>query len=296
MSRATPILLHRDGTVSRREAAASQRANAIRALASLVFLAALLALAPGAHARTTANTPPTLYVNFYSNGTISVSLADGTPIGATTGTPTSIPAGYYQIMFSGPGGCSALPNFHLTGPGTTIVTSMSEGGVSKEANNANFLPTSTYTWTDDQFPGVVHTFATTSQIVSTPPAANTATTPNLVNKGKSVSSQDVVGSAIVPLRGTLTGTISASGRLTLAFKGKSVGHLKAGRYRITITDKSSSRGLVLQKPTSRTLDVTGLSYMGKRSATVQFTKGTWRFALSVGKPGVGKTAYSIAVG
>ena len=48
---------------------------------------------------------------------------------------------------------------------------------------------------------------------------------------------------------------------------------------------------MLQKPSSRTLDVTGLGYMGKRSATVQFTKGTWRFAVSPGK-----TAYSIAVG
>jgi hypothetical protein len=287
MSRATPIFLQRDG---------SRHAGALRVLASLVFLAALLTLAPRAHARTAAAAAPTLYVNFYSNGTISVSLDDGTPIGSTAGAPTSIPAGYYQIMFSGPGGCSALPNFHLTGPGTTIVTSMSEGGVSKEANSANFLPTSTYTWTDDQFPTVVHTFATTSQIVSTPPATNTATTPNLVNKGKSVSSQDVVGSAIVPLRGTLSGTISAAGRLTLAFKGKSVGHLKAGRYRITVSDESSNTGLVLHKPSRKTLAVTGLGYMGKRSATVQFTKGTWRFALSSGKPGPGKTAYSVAVG
>jgi hypothetical protein len=276
-------LLRRDGT-------GSTRANGLRALASLTFLAALLVLAPGAHARTTAHTPPTLFVNFYSNGTISVSLDDGTPVGSTAGTPTSIPAGYYQIMFSGPGGCSALPNFDLTGPGTTVVTSMSEGGVSKQSNNANFLPSSTYTWTDDQFPGVVHTFTTTSQIVSTPPATNTSTTPNLVNKGKAVSSQDVVGSAIVPLRGTLTGTISASGRLTLAFKGKSVAHLKAGRYRITVVDRSSSTGLVLRKPSSKTLDVTGLGYMGTRSATVQFTKGTWRFGSSPGK-----TAYSIAV-
>ena len=73
-----------------------------------------------------------------------------------------IPAGYYALVFSGPGGCSALPNFKLNGPGTSIVTSMSEGAVLKAIQSANFTPTSTYTWIDDAFPNVVHTFSTSS--------------------------------------------------------------------------------------------------------------------------------------
>ena len=139
--------------------------SSLRLGISLALSAGLLALAPGAQAHVAA--VPTLYVNFFGNQTIAVTLADGTPVGSTTGSsPTVIPAGYYALVFSGPGGCSALPNFKLSGPGTSIVTSMSEGAVLKAIQSANFTPTSTYTWVDDAFPNVVHTFSTSSEIVS----------------------------------------------------------------------------------------------------------------------------------
>src|SRR5262245_58747119 len=72
-------------------------------------------LAPGARAARAAN--PILFVNFFPNGTISVTLADGTPVGTTSGSPTLIPAGYYTLVYSGPGGCTNMPNFKLSGPG-----------------------------------------------------------------------------------------------------------------------------------------------------------------------------------
>ena len=43
---------------------------------------------------------------------------------------------------------------------------MSEGAVLKATQSANFMPTSTYTWIDDAFPNVVHTFSTSSEIIS----------------------------------------------------------------------------------------------------------------------------------
>ena len=204
-----------------------------------------------------------------------MTLADGTPVGAASGsTPTLIPAGYYALVFSGPGGCSSLPNFHRTGPGTSIVTSMSEGAVLRATNAANFLPTSTYTWIDDAFPSVVHTFSTSSEIISVPPPVTTTTTSSSP-KGKAVTSQDVVGSAVVPFRGTLSGGVKASGMLSLAYKGKSVGSLKAGRYRIAVTDGSSTKGFVLQEAGRKAIAVTGATFMGKRTASVNLTAGKW---------------------
>ena len=38
--------------------------------------------------------------------------------------------------------------------------------------------------------------------------------------------------------------MSAAGRLTLAYKGKSVTHLKPGKYKFVVTDKSSSNGFL----------------------------------------------------
>jgi hypothetical protein len=263
--------------------------SSLRLGISLALSVGLLALAPGAQAHVAA--VPTLYVNFFGNQTIAVTLADGTPVGSTTGSsPTVIPAGYYALVFSGPGGCSALPNFKLNGPGTSIVTSMSEGAVLKATQSANFTPTSTYTWIDDAFPNVVHTFSTSSDVISVPPPVTTTTTTSSPPKGKAVVSQDVVGSEVVPFRGTLTGGVSASGMLALAYNGKSVGSLKAGRYRIAVTDGSSTKGFVLQKAGHKAIAVTGATFMGKRAASMNLTAGKWLFA-----PGPGKTAYTVVV-
>jgi hypothetical protein len=105
-----------------------------------------------------------------------------------------------------------------------------------------------------------------------------------------VSNQDVVGSARVPFRGRLTSAVTAAGRLTLAYEGKSVTKLKAGRYTIAVTDRSSSNGLMLKKKGGAVLRVSGMAFVGKRSASVRLTAGHW-FVM----PRVGKRTYSVVV-
>ncbi len=61
---------------------------------------------------------------FAANGTISVTLPDGTPVGSPGGAPTVIPAGFYAVMFSGPAGTTGVPYFQLTGPGVDILENM----------------------------------------------------------------------------------------------------------------------------------------------------------------------------
>src|SRR5215831_11634615 len=155
-------------------------------LAKRVAILAIMAfvVAAPAQARRTAN--PALFVNFFTDGTIAMTLSDGTPVGSTSGTPTVIPAGYYTMVFSGPGGCSALPNFKLSGPGMNLVATMYEGAMSKGPSTANFAPSATYSWIDDAFPSVVHTFSTSSEVVGTPPPTTTTKTPT--PRGKPVTS------------------------------------------------------------------------------------------------------------
>jgi hypothetical protein len=254
-------------------------------LASIAFSATMLAVAPASEATSAANL--SLVVSFFANGTISVTLPDGSALGATSGAPQVIPAGFYTLLFSGPGGCTSLPYFHLTGPGTNIVTNMAEGETQKTTNTANLLPSSTYVWSDDAFPGVVHTFATSAVVEGSPPSGSEGTT-GTAGKGKGVSYQDIVGSDIVPFRGTLTAAVSAAGRLGLSYKGKSVARLRAGRYTIKVTDGSSSDGLTVEKVKHAVLAITGVAFTGKRTATLHLTTGHWLVA-------AGTTKYAIVV-
>ena len=85
--------------------------------------------------------------------------------------------------------------------------------------------------------------------------------------------------------------MSAGGALSVAFKGKSLTRLAAGRYRIAVSDRSASKAFILQKKAHRPLAVTGSTFVGTRSLTVDLTSGTWSF-----EPQAGKPSYSIVVG
>jgi hypothetical protein len=216
----------------------------------------------------------TMNVTFNANSTVSVTLPDGTAVGTSTGSPTVIPAGYYGINMLGPGGCIQQPLFHLAGPGEELINNMSGGEVTSEFYNAYFAPNSTYTWRlDTVSPVVVYTFVTNSTVGGTPPSSS----PGGGNAGPPTS-DNIVGSDVAPFRGELTGGINASGRLSLAFKGKSVAHLKTGRYTIVVADASASSGFELQKAGKKNVViVTGARFTGKHSLTVDLTAGSWTF-------------------
>ncbi len=261
-------------------------ASSLLLAAFAVVAAGLLLVAPVAQGRRAVNL--TLNVTFFANGSISVTLPDGTPVGTTSGAPTVIPAGVYTIVVLGPGGCTQLPLFDLSGPGERLEDDMIGGEVTSETHPATFQPNSTYTWrTDNDSASPVHTFVTSSQVLGT---AQTQTSSTPTGPVAPPTAQDVVGSAVVPFRGFLTGTVSAAGKLTLAFKGKSVKRLTAGRYTIRVVDRSSSSGFTVGRGTRPPLKVTSAGFVGKHTASVDLTAGTWLFA-----PIAGKTAFSVVV-
>jgi len=186
----------------------------------------LLTLAPTAFGRTTAN--PAIRVQFSLTGTIAVTGPSGSPLGTTSGAPSVIPAGYYNVLLLGPGGCANIPYFELKGPGENIVNNLTEGELDNDSINAYLQPNSTYTWRNREVPGAVFTFVTSSDVQGTPPA-QAGPTGLAAGSHTTVKSTDFVGSQILPARGTLTGAVSATGKLTLAYKGQSVAKRKAGR-------------------------------------------------------------------
>jgi hypothetical protein len=235
--------------------------------------ALLLAIAPLAQARSTVNL--SLTVSFFTNGTITVAMPDGTPVGTPTGTPTQIPAGYYAVNLIGPGGCTTLPHFVLKGPGESINDNMTEGEVTSFTYNAYFLPSSTYTWTDTAAPSVVYTFTTTADVEGSPPPAPGSAGLQSGNHG-TASSTDVVGSGTLQLQGKLAAAVSAAGAVTLTSHGKAVSSLKAGKYTVTVVDRSKTGGFEFVKGNQK-LSLTGTAFTGKQTKTVGLTKGYWVF-------------------
>jgi hypothetical protein len=262
--------------------------------ASVVFVCSALALVAAGGSRGAALDYPTIDVVFNANNTISASL-NGAPVGTTSGAPTSIPPGTYNLSFTNPTYVSDI-QFHLEGPGVKLVTNMSYGEEPSEIWVETFAPSSTYTWKDDLNPTPVFTFVTSNG--SSVGSANSGSaggssgksiTPIASGSNGKASSTDVVGSAILPLRGTLLGTVTAGGTLSLKLAGKPVQNLKAGRYKLTVTDDSKKAGFNLQQIKNSALALTTTTFTGTRTTTVTLRAGQWFFYPTF----VGKKSYFI---
>jgi hypothetical protein len=238
-----------------------------RTVASLIAAGGLALAGSGAHAAAT----PTLNVEFFADGTIAVTLPDGTPVGSTSGAPTVIPAGWYQLHFNGPGACVQVSLFNLKGPNVNVFDDLSGGENTDEFADAYFPPGSTYTWKSAGSPAVTHTFVTSTTVVGSPP-------PKATSGGGTSSTRptsgDIVGSLVLPFRGTVAATVSPAGKVTLELKGKPVTRLAAGRYTVVVSDRSRSAGLTLVAG-KRRVGLTSRAFTGTRTASVQLDGGAW---------------------
>jgi uncharacterized protein YbjQ (UPF0145 family) len=263
------------------------RASVSRLLVTTVALVCALCV----EASPAAADPPALYVIFRADHTFLAYLpASGAAVGTTSGAPSLIPAGTYKLLLDDTSETDM--QFDLAGPGVKLVTDMSHAEDPSAAFLETFQPSSTYTYRDDNHPSVLWTFVTSAETIASSGTGVTTTSPTQSPKSSgTTSSTDVVGSGILPYRGKLAATVSAAGKLALAFKGKSVGKLKAGRYTITVVDQSSSRGFTLQQLRKRAQAMTGTALVGTRSRTVTLAAGQWLFF----SPGGAKN-YFIVVG
>jgi hypothetical protein len=232
--------------------------------------------------------PAGLYVVFRSDHTFAVSLANGATVGTTSGAPSVIAAGTYQLFVDDTSDTDSL--FDLAGPGVKLVTDMTHGEDSTASFVETFQPSSTYTYRDDNHPNVTWTFATDAGSSSSAGASTTSTgAPSGVNSAKPASSSDIVGSAILPFRGTLAAAVSAAGKLSLTYKGRSVQRLTAGRYTVSVIDHSRKSGFILERAGKRPISVTGTAFVGERAEALSITQGQWLF-FTVGGP---KHAFSV---
>jgi hypothetical protein len=252
----------------------------------LLLAAAVVVCVAGGLAGAAAADPPPLYVVFHTDHTFFAYLANGTPVGTSSGAPSVISAGTYKLILDDTP--EANSQFDLAGPGVKFVTNMSFGEEGSQAVFQTFQPSSTYTFRDDNHPSLFWTFTTSADIVASSPT--TTTTCSSCTTPGSTTPTDVVGSQVVPNRGALAATVDTGGRLALTYKGKSVATLKAGRYTITVVDRSATRGFTLQELRRQPQPLTTAAMVGKRSRAITLIAGQWLFF----SPG-GKKSYFIVV-
>jgi hypothetical protein len=270
--------------------------------AGLVVFTALAALvfgAPGGGASTAAL--PSLYVTYNAQCHFTMSLDSG----AAVASGSAIPYGEYQLIISTPvpfagglGGCDFV-TFNFTGPGISYTTTLGQGDETEDISTQNLAVGASYTASDSTVaPGTTITFSTSSTPVSASAGPSLSPSPNPSNaKGTPTTDSptkeetSTAKSSPIVNRGTLEGIVSTGGRLSLTFDGKPVTEITAGRYKVQVLDKSHKDGFTIQQVTKLPTTVTGISFVGKRSATIVLSKGQSLFY-----PGfAGKKSYFLVV-
>jgi plastocyanin len=84
---------------------------------------------------------------------------------------------------------------------------------------------------------------------------------------------------------TLKGVVGPGYSVSLTKGGKKVKSLKAGKYKIVVSDKSNFHNSVLEReqPEKPKLekDITGTGFTGTKTVTMTLKPGSWRFYCSV---------------
>jgi hypothetical protein len=228
-----------------------------------------------------------LYVDY--TPACAFTLTDGT--GAAV---TSIPSGTYQLVVQTPfpfaEGDSApmLPacdyvQFAITGPNVDFYTDLTVGDAAIEQDTITFQQNATYTAFDRGAPAATRkTFTTTTPgTLAGSGAVTTAAGAGGASSGASGSgsTQSALGTPLAqaPLRGTLLGSVSAAGTVTLTDKGKAVTTLRSGRYTVRVVDRSKHGGFTIQEIHKAAKTVSGVSYTGTRTVTLTLGDGQWFF-------------------
>jgi plastocyanin len=259
-----------------------RRARTIPVFLALLVLGSTIALKLGV-ARSDAAVSPTMHAVVHQDNTITLTFDDGSPVGNQARDALTVPAGTYAVRVVDDTG---EHNFHLSGPGVQQATSV-DG-----SDNASWTVTiqagGTYRFQCDTHADFMYgTFqgagAGTSGGTSGGSSSGGSSGGSSSGGSSSGGSSSGGSSSTTALRGTLAGTVAADGKLKLLFNGRVVSKLKAGRYKITVSDRTPARSFVVKQPGRSAITVSGVAFVGSHTVTVNLKVGAWTFYTSAGK-------------
>ena len=248
-----------------------------RAKLGLTLAAACLAACAAVAAVAARTLDNTISVVFHANQTVTATLQDGRTLGTTSGTPTVIAPGHYNVILDDSLGVSG-PSFDLQGPGVKLYTDMFYGENPSESYGVDFAPNTTYTWRDDAQPSVVFTFVTSGAAATGTSTATSGAPSTTKTAGGTSASSDVVGSGILAFRGSLDVIVYKSKKVSLTRNGNAVKTLPAGRYTFSVDDESRAAGFAVRRVGGARVVVTTARYVGSHALTVALTAGRWTYA------------------
>jgi hypothetical protein len=251
----------------------SQRARLVIVLVGVLTLAASLG------AQRSAAAPPPMTLNVNVNGALEVVLGNGTRLRTSNAPGAVIPPGPYMVIVASdvPDSEDVYHMFHLFGPGVSLSSELLPCENPAPVLAVTLQPSSSYTYEDSRHPDITHVVFSTSAGGSSADTAGAAWHPSTAKATGSVANSSVVGSGITKLRGALVGAISSAGKPTLSLNGKGVSSLKAGRYKLTIEDKTTKGGFTIGQLHKPSLTVTSRSFVGRRTVMLTLRTGRWLF-------------------
>jgi plastocyanin len=269
-----------------------------------VVAAAAVLAAAGAHAALSGQqtvsahhaVSSTLHAFVHDDESIGLTYDDGSPVGNQSRVPPTIPPGTYTVKVIDD---TTQHNFHLTGPGVEQSTGI--GDMASPTWTVTFQAGGQYEFLCDEHPDFMYGYFNgagassggSSSGGSSGGSSSGGTSSGGTSSGGSTSSggKTSSGGTTSTLLGTLIGRVNPAGKLTLTYGGIPVTKVKAGRYKITVADKSPKRSFLVQRIGSAATTVTSVAYVGTHSVTVNFLAGKWDFFTSAGP--ASKTPFTV---
>jgi hypothetical protein len=218
-------------------------------------------------------------LNVNPSGGLEVVLGNGTHISTASAPGAVIPPGPYLVVVASdvPDSRDLFHLFHLYGPSLNVESDLLPCENPRPLYTVTLKPSTTYFYEDTRNPQLGQVVFTTAATGSSSSTAGAAAAVGSSGSSAGTSSNTSVLATALPFRGTLVGTVGAGGSLTLSRNGKDVSSLQAGRYRISVDDRTSRLGFQLAPASGRKLTVTSPSFVGEQRMTVTLTPGRWTF-------------------
>jgi hypothetical protein len=249
--------------------------------------------------------PPNLSVYYVGTSSLRASLDDGS---AVTNGRVIAPGSYMVLVWDAD---YTTPRFTITGPGVNVTTDLNSTGMGLDAPHyigpLTFAASSTYTLRDTNMgAAAVLTFSTSATGGGSSGGGSSGggssgggssgggssgggSSGGGSSGGGSSSSTSKTTSKTTATTVKLAGTLKASvgsmmgmSKPMLTLNGKAPKTLKAGVYKITVSDQSKKDGLVVGRSGKTPITVSSKSDVGSRSKNVTFTAGKWYYANAAG--------------
>jgi hypothetical protein len=249
----------------------------VRLLATFAAVAALAAtLTASAPAAAAARS---ITLEYTDTGVLLVVTDSGTTIRTSSAPGVVISPGSYQVIFNNdmPDSRDIQHAFRLQGPGVNLQTDMSAGDDKTQLYDVVLAPTAVYTFADDRQPSLPHVVFSTASSASA--ATNTSGGTSGGSSSGTSSNSSFVGADVkkVAFRGNLAASVAAGGKLRLTAGGSKILKLLAGRYRITVDDRTAKAGFTVQELSKPALALSGVTFVGRRTVLVTFKTGRWMY-------------------